>query len=354
MLSKPKLRSINKIKTIFRVDADKKIGMGHFMRSFALSQSVKKIGNALFITSSNQNIRKKLENEQIPLYTIKGERGSLKDAAETAKIVKKHGADWLVLDGYHFNSTYQEYIHSQGVKILLVDDVGQKERYCANLILNQNIYADRDLYQGAQKYTKLLLGCKYTLLRNEFSCWKNWKREIPVTAQNLMITLGGSDPKNVLGMVIEGLKRLENKDLNIRIVAGQLNPYFEELKKRISSVDRSITLMRHIDDMPKQIASSDIVLCAGGSTCYELAFMATPFVTIVIAENQIRIAEHLEKVGASINLGWFENLSPVHIAETISKLTTNQAHRVRLSSYGKKLIDGRGAENVIDSMLNYH
>ncbi|MFN9054465.1 MAG: glycosyltransferase, partial [Pseudanabaena sp.] len=49
---------------------------------------------------------------------------------------------------------------------------------------------------------------------------------------------------------------------------------------------------------------AEIMIAAGGSTNWELAFMGLPSIVITIADNQKAIAAELDRQGAIINLGW--------------------------------------------------
>ena len=48
-------------------------------------------------------------------------------------------------------------------------------------------------------------------------------------------------------------------------------------------------------NMPELMARADVAVSAGGSTCWEVAFMGLPFLIVVLAENQEHIAKELEK-----------------------------------------------------------
>lgn len=343
------------MRILFRADADTEIGMGHVMRCLALAHASQSFGEIAFVTTSlNKSIEQRLKLDNVSVFQIDALRGSQKDARETIRWVDDFKADWLVLDGYQFVSGYQQLLHANSIKTLLIDDMGKKGRYRTELILNQNIYAHDRLYDDREPYSKLLLGCKYTLLRKEFAAWRNWEREIPVIARRILVTLGGSDKTNMTTKVIDCLDKIKRSNIEVTVIAGQLNPHYQELIARIDKSDRLITLKTDIKDMPRYIAHADLVIAAGGSTCYELAFMATPFVTIVLAENQSEIAKHFANNGISIDMGWYEYLTSESLAEVITEVVENKELRYKMSHKGKDLIDGYGAVKVANAMANYN
>lgn len=324
------------------------------MRCFALAQAMQEEGRVTFVTTSpNQDVATRLHDESISIYSLNVPRGSLQDAQKTLQLAKTIGADWIVIDGYDFDSEYQQFFHPEVIKTMLIDDVGRKDAYWTDIILNQNIYATENLYAARKGHTKLLLGCNYTLLRREFQQWALWKRQIPAIANQILVTLGGSDPENVTARIVDGLIPLADRRCSICIVAGRLNPNYQELKDLVKDTGERMYLSSHIDDMPEVISRCDLVVTAGGSTCYELAFMAAPFAVVAIAENQLGIAQGLAQHGACINLGWHHQLSAKQVSDVVNEMIENQALRSRLSQAAKGLIPANGAKRVAETMRNF-
>ncbi len=64
--------------------------------------------------------------------------------------------------------------------MLFIDEqLGHAAHYSADLVLNQNAFADEGLYPRRDASTRLLLGPRFALLRHEFVEWRGWEREIP-------------------------------------------------------------------------------------------------------------------------------------------------------------------------------
>lgn len=343
----------DKMSVIYRADADTEIGMGHVMRCLALAQASKRIGAAAFIMKSpEEKIEQRLKSEDLTIFKIDADRASNEDIAQTLKSIQNFNADWLVMDGYEFGSNYQRRIHDAGIRTLLIDDMGRMGPYWTNLILNQNPHASEALYGDRQPHTELLLGCRFALLRKEFTAWRNWQRKIPSIARRILVTLGGGDKDNITAKVIDALGQLNRQDIEATIITGQLNPHYQDLITRAGQSDLSMVVKSNITCMSDLIAQADLVISAGGSTCYELATMASPFVTIVLAENQVEIASQFARNGLSVNIGWHDSLSPRAITNLISELIENRQRRYEMSHKAKTLVDGQGAERVVQAMVN--
>ena len=339
---------------LIRADANAQIGAGHVMRCLALAEAWKDEGGmAIFITSSeDQNLRDRLKARGIEMVAISSEAGHWTDAKKTAEHAAKISASWVVLDGYHFKADYQKFLKDSGHRLLLIDDDGCANHYYADILLNQNVHAHEDLYTNKESYTKLLLGSRYVLLRHEFLKWKVWKRKIPQRAKKILITLGGGDPSNVTLKVIQALQKVAEKSrIEADVIVGMNNPHLGDLRSSLEGSFLPICLETNVKDMPTLMIGADMAVSAGGSTCWELAFMGVPDITIVLAENQRPIAESLHTLGASMNLGWHENLSIPQIAQSIQLLVGDESVRKQMREKGQGLIDGLGASRIVLELL---
>jgi UDP-2,4-diacetamido-2,4,6-trideoxy-beta-L-altropyranose hydrolase len=339
---------------LIRVDASTNIGSGHLMRCLALAQTWQDTqGQPIFLMANSVPAleeRLKLEGMKVVLLTT--EPGSLKDAQETAALAHQFEANWVVVDGYHFGAEYQQIIKYSGLNLLFIDDYGHAEHYYADFVLNQNISADEQLYQHRKPYTQLLLGTGYTLLRREFWQLQKWQRTIPPVAKKVLVTLGGADPDNVTLKVIHALQILAVEELEALVVVGGSNPHYETLKMAGQNSRVPIRLKRNFNNMPELMAWADVAISAGGSTCWELAFMGLPSILLIVAENQRAIAAELDRQGVIINLGWHQDVAIEQIGLALQKLLCERTKGETMSKKGQKLIDGNGARRVVLEMVN--
>jgi RimJ/RimL family protein N-acetyltransferase len=98
------------------------------------------------------------------------------------------------------------------------------------------------------------------------------------------------------------------------------------------------------------MAWADAGVSAAGSTCWEMAFMRLPLILIVTAENQTGIAAGLDEAGCAVNLGWFGQVSESDLADNVSELLFDEKRRGKMSEAGSKIVDGRGADRVIETL----
>lgn len=338
---------------VFRTDASRTIGSGHIMRCLALAEAWRDSQGEVFFVSACDapSIEDRLKKEGMSVLHIHQEAGTLGDAYETIQIAHEYRADWIVVDGYHFGAEYQKKIKDAGLSLLFVDDFGHSDHYYADIVLNQNGYADISLYPRHENYTQFLLGTNYAIIRKEFLGWDRYHRTIPDVARKILVTLGGGDPDNVTGIVIEALKILNLENLEVIIVAGGLNHHYSLLEEMIID-NPHFTLKKNVENMPELMEWADIVISAGGSTCWELAFMGVPAIIIILADNQQLISQHLEHEISYVALGWYKDITRKKICDAVQLLISSPNKRSEISKKAQKLVDGKGPIRIIQKITD--
>jgi spore coat polysaccharide biosynthesis predicted glycosyltransferase SpsG/RimJ/RimL family protein N-acetyltransferase len=436
---------------LIRADASSQMGTGHVMRCIALAQAWLRRGGAVqfLMASSTPAIQERLSKERLPWRTLDAQLGSSLDARETAAAAREWNAGFVAMDGYHFGWEHQKAVIDLGARLLFFDDYGHGVRYCADLVLNQNLGADEALYKDRDPRTQLLLGNRYVLLRREFLRWsgvahpsaiastnepktanltienehesrtesapnpagprpakgsiesaakdtgrgaqtspghdstfaervltpKNVKvsavgiihpidpviqrvkpdfvedlRRQAVTSDKglrLLVTMGGSDPDNVTTRVIDALEEAPLKGGHAFVVVGPANPFRAQIEAAAARSSWTVELISPASDFPERMASVDLAVSAGGTTCWELAFMGVPAMVVVLADNQNVVAQALHAAGAAQNLGPAANLSTGAIGAAICTLARDPAGRQEMAQKAQALIDGEGADRVV-------
>lgn len=338
-----------------RADANSRIGTGHIMRCLALSQTWQdQGGNVTFISHcESEALKERIQSEGFGFIALDQVCPNSSDLVNTLSILKDTNSDqnvWLVLDGYHFTSEYQKRIKEAGHKILWIDDYGHADHYYADLILNQNISADESFYMHREPYTQLLLGTRYVLLRREFKRWKSWRREIPDIARKVLVTMGGGDSDNVTLKVMQALKQINMPNLEAKIVVGPANPNLEILDRE-SSDCANLQLIKNASTIPDLMAWADLAVSAGGSTCWEMAFMGLPSLIIVLADNQKPIADKLHSFDTTLSIGWSHQTTIESMSKHIETLLLSYLTRKYYSIKSKALVDGTGAQKVCEVII---
>jgi UDP-2,4-diacetamido-2,4,6-trideoxy-beta-L-altropyranose hydrolase len=361
---------LNNRNLFVRADATTETGMGHIMRCIALAQAWQDYGgNVTFMSHCESHyLQQRIRDEGFEFVFLERTHPHPSDLKNVLKQLETRNsklASWLVLDGYNFTPDYHKSIKEKGHSLMVIDDMAHLDHYHTDILLNQNIYAS-SLQYSCDRETFMLLGCENVLLRREFFTYKNTSRNNPQKAKNVVVTMGGADPCNVTLKIIEALKLLHYLDLDVKIIAGPKNPHIDILKDALNKQPsyQSISNRQHrvssgcllqivqdVTNIPKIMVWADMAVSAGGSTCWETAFMGLPTLIIILSENQREIAQGLEAAGVGVNLGWHENLSISQISKAIEEKALNVKKRSSCSEKGQNLINYKGRKRVIRAML---
>ncbi len=339
---------------VLRADGGPRIGAGHVMRCLALAQAWQDTGGqAVFVMAEpTPTLEARVQAEGMQVIRISATPGSHDDACQTVRLARHLDASWVVVDSYQWDTVSQRIVKDAGLRLLVMDDMGQVGRYEADLILNQNLHAHEGLYANRPSTCELLLGGEYVLLRREFLQWQEWRREIPSVGRNLLIMLGGSDPENLTLRLIEAFHTMEIEKIQVVVVIGGMNPYYSQLQEVIRSCRVPIRLEREVTRMAELMAWADVAISSGGTTVWECAFMGLPTIVGVIAEVEDYLVSGLRRHGLFLHLGWFRETPVEQLMNLLTVLTNDQLQRQHMSELGRRLINGQGCQRVLGRIRN--
>lgn len=346
---------------VIRADASARIGTGHIMRCFALAQAWQLEGGRVVFLSHCESdaLRQRIADAGMEFIPVAQSHPDSQDLETTLEVLrtqptgtrinrqsKIESPTWLVLDGYHFDPIYQQAIQAAECRLLIVDDMAHLPAYHADILLNQNLGAEKLKY-NCDPGTALLFGSRYILLRQEFLAWRGWQREIPDMARKVLVTMGGGDSDNVTLKVIHALDQVQVDGLETVVAVGSGNPHYEILQSAIRNLKSNIRLECNASNMPELMAWADLAITAGGSTCWELAFMSVPSLVLAIAKNQLGVVKQLEILGTAVNLGWHQEVTSSQIARSLIGLLASPERRTALAYRSHAQVDGDGVDRVL-------
>lgn len=342
---------IGDVPLIIRADANWEIGTGHIMRCLALAQAWQDHGGkAVFITQCDSPALKlRLFDEGCQVVDLHNRYPAIKDLEQTISVLDSHPGAWLALDGYHFDSEYQRHIKKSGHPLLVIDDMADLDHYYADIILNQNIYAEQ-LNYNCEPYTKLLLGTRYVLLRREFLKWRGYKREIPEVAKKILVTMGGSDPDNVTLKVLKALDQVGITDLDIVVVVGPSNPNKNVLLQAIEFSLLSVRLTDNVSNMPDLMAWADMAVITAGSTLWELMYMGNTILSYARNLEQNNILVKLDRMNIIKYCGYVGYAGFASFNTVLRELALSKCIRTNMYYSGMNIIDGCGNIRLLKSL----
>jgi spore coat polysaccharide biosynthesis predicted glycosyltransferase SpsG len=127
---------------------------------------------------------------------------------------------------------------------------------------------------------------------------------------------------------------------NVTVLLG---PGYRGEAAEIASDDPRFTVVCNAENVAALFARADLAVCGAGGTCLELASLGVPMVLLELSDDQRRIAQHVARAGAAVNLGDWRTTGDRQILEGLRQLTHSPAGKQRMATAGRGLVDGKGA-----------
>jgi UDP-2,4-diacetamido-2,4,6-trideoxy-beta-L-altropyranose hydrolase len=342
-------------KTVFiRADANRRIGYGHLARCFILAEELIKYHTQIVFLFRQTDTFFKKETEK------KGFR-YVNMACDEPDVILDKMAPFrntritLIFDTdikTYFQIESQHIFINQGIKLVFFTFWDQF-RYDAHLIINQNPISLSHRYDTAG-YTKNLLGPEYMIFRDEIIALSQLKKKkYHDTAFTYFISFGGSDQPNRTVKTLKAIQ-LSGLRLNIKkihVVIGNLYPHEKELVTILPDLSFPCQVHKQTDKMAEIMGDSDLAICAGGLTLWELALFNIPTAIISYSRRENMTAGYLHRTGLGYHLGSIKSLSCEELSGKIVKFAGNREAQEAISRL-KDLINPEGKKIIAREINN--
>lgn len=338
-------------KTIFiRVDSSLQIGLGHVMRCLALAEECRNHHmSVIFICCE-------LPGHSIDLILKKGFKCHIlphdkNDAEQVSAILKNdQPVDWVIVDHYALDKTWENRIRPFTRKILVIDDIANRPHAC-DVLLDQNLYADQSLrYQHLiPAHCQPLLGCQYALLKKEFSQARMRIRARSGTVKNILICFGGSDLDNVTAKAIAACQSIQGKSISLDVVIGSANPHQSMLRALLSNMQNA-NLYCQTTEMVKLMEKADLAIGGAGTLTWERFCLGLPSLVMTVAANQEESAQYLSAQNAIEYMGRSGDVRSEDLIRALGKLLNSPDRLLQMSHIGMEWVDGNGCTRIINQL----
>lgn len=310
-----------------RADGSAALGLGHVMRSIALAQAARR---------RSMDARYVVTRDPVAVGLPARFGFDVRELShpDDRRWLGELGPDDVVhVDGYHFTADLLHAITRVTSRVGAMTDLRQG-RFPVAVLVNQNPVGpvDYDCLAG----TKVLLGPDHALIREEFF---PHRRAHGQTATRALVTMGGSDASGHGVALANRIADLRG-DVHVTLLRG---PAAAPVRP-----DR-IEVVSDPPDLPATFASADLAISAAGSTTWELLYLGIPTALVQVADNQASIGPGVQRAGAGLFLGTTQEVW-TNLPGALEQLT-DPASRASLTAAAMRLVDGEGADRVLDALL---
>jgi len=281
-----------KCKILFRADGSNTQGLGHVIRSLALTEMLSPVHECEFIVKECPEELIPYINEkvsyvhQIPKsIASKDEPKFLLKSIVTIK-------DILILDGYQFDYNYQNGIIHGVRKLVSIDDIFAT-KFSSHVIINHAGGIKKENYKTTGN-SEFYLGPKYALLRKEFIKAAKIDYTKSKSDSRLFICLGGADPKNDTCRIVK--KIFDNHFFDqINIVVGAGYQHLSVLKEVVEDLPVHISIYRNInaEELLSIMSNCFHAICSASTISYEFLSTRGILYLVQIADNQKDLYNYL-------------------------------------------------------------
>jgi UDP-2,4-diacetamido-2,4,6-trideoxy-beta-L-altropyranose hydrolase len=271
------------------------------------------------------------------------------DAEQTIAAIGPNKPSWLIVDHYGIDSRWEKLIRPHVEKIMVIDDLADREHDC-DLLLDQNLVANIDKrYEGLLPENSVqLLGPKYALLQTEYAELRKKAKVREGPVKRILVYFGGADQNNLTSKTLYALKPFEKNEIEVDVVINPQSQHREIIRRQIKE-GRNITLHEGLPNLGVLMLKADLCIGGCGATTWERCCLGLPALISVVADNQELIAKFLGK-NSIVRVNPEKNLIR---SENIGSCLAENSWLSSASQKSLEIVDGNGLSRVIECLLNF-
>lgn len=336
---------------LFRVDANDKIGLGHYKRCATLSKRLRNHTNIYYLTKSDLIVDLN-KNKGYTTIKIDAESQLGQEIELTNKLINNHMVDVIFADIKHHDVlknenkylNYLKKLHGLSPLLVLFEDLEINTK-CADLIVIPYVGAESLQLKDTSKY---LLGSKYFVLRNEFISIPQVNKGSDV--KSVLVSMGGADVNKLTVKVVEVIIAISKK-IHINIVLGPISrSKRKDIMNLFNSSFDSYEIFESPNNMAQLMNESDLGVFSSGLTQYEASAMGLPMIIISLNNYHRHVVDEFEKMKSCISFGVFDEGRKLCLQKSIHNLMVDKIVRYDMSNNGKKIVDGKGTDRIIKNI----
>lgn len=280
-----------KWRVLFRADASKNTGYGHFIRSLALAGYLKEDFRCEFVSFNADQDSGMMSDYQLAEtrkickpFLVEG--NSLQEFNENF-LKEILPDDIVVLDNYYYNTAYQQAVKEKGCKLVCIDDMHKYQMVC-DLLFTVCPLKREDF--SLEDHTKFAGGMEWTFLREPFLS-PGVERTLSPRIRRIVMAMGGADAFGLTDKMIEVVTRV--------IPEAELDVICGESVRLTKQNNPKVKIYRRLsaEDIVDLFDNSDVGILSASTICIEAISRKLPVIAGYYVDNQEEFYNH----GASHN-----------------------------------------------------
>jgi UDP-2,4-diacetamido-2,4,6-trideoxy-beta-L-altropyranose hydrolase len=319
-----------------RSEASSSLGMGHFMRCFAIAEQARSRGYDItfLLNEITSPMLARLRDINAQSVSLSAQIGTKDDVRALATHL--HGKPTLIVDSYKVTAPYLHALCGLSTVVLMDDNCTLEPMPC-HVVINASIAAFDMPYETVAPQALRLIGPNFAAIRKEF------RGVEPVDEGYVAVMFGGSDTKGyslkAAHMVLTAIP-----DIEVRIICGPGLIDMGALKV-LASTEPRVKLMIAPPSVADALKGARLVVTAAGTSVSEIAAMGLMAISVVVVENQM----------ASMSACPFPVLDgritlPADLGEWVSNFYEDTNTRECMARAAHEIIDGEGCKRILEEL----
>lgn len=325
------------IKVFLRTSAGGTLGWGNLHRILILYDYFKKNSSFypyLFI-EGNKDVYNFLKKQKIAHIKI----NNLSLREEETKIKKFGIADISFLEVLNPKLSLQKIYKFNSKKFVILDDI-LKNEYISEIVFccqKNNKFLKKNLNQ------KIYNDYKFFPVNKNFNSFLKKKKKINKEISKVVVFLGGG---NYLNANLKIAKILKNMNLKVDFLIGSEGS--NKAKMNFEKLDKNFRVFINSNKIPKKIFKSDLVICGGGYTKIETAYLKTPLICLCVQKHQNNLAQNF-KAKFGVEIIKFKKNSYTGLKKLVMK--QNYKNRKKINNKFSRYFSINGLERIIEKTI---
>lgn len=329
--------SISQLHVAFIVRATVKDGLGHLVRSLSVLLEMRGLANVQLFLLGDTSGRHLIEESGVSWAECRSDQACV-------HLVLAQRPPVVVFDTLHFDQAAFDFLADKVVTISLspvfscMDDVGY--------LFHRTLHEAPE-WRGGRSFPKVYKGLKYTVL----PAWltrvttRQYRENLHEHKQSIAISMGGSDAPNRTLSLLKELSR-NPKKLVIWVALGDAYTHsYEDLLRCAKENRQEIILVKSNESMWRVLRNASLVICAGGLTTYEAAYVGIPSINILQNAEWSYLFSELSSEKICYVLQPSEYVF-VDAAGLVSELLLDSERLLAMHNLSKGLIPSGGARRI--------
>ena len=345
-------------RVLLRADGGPRIGLGHVLRSLALSSGLRQLGfeTICAVRAEGFELADLETTGGGAVVSLPAGASPVEDTIQTLQIAADNDIDWIVVDQCYLpistSQDFSRYLTSLRGRCNTLFFAGAEGiDYDADCIVSPYHRTTYPVPPDGST-SQYLLGPNFFVFREEFGKIDTESRDTPAFARRILVTIGGSDEYGITSKVARALALHDKEGLRITFIIG---PAYqpesaEEIRQAMLGREVNFSIVNECSNMAEELAKADVAVVGDGLTKYEGALAGTPCITLSRPNSDESLNADFAQVGSSVHLGDATVIDHERLGTEILSICGSRSRRLDMTSRGRNLVDGDGIMRIAEAI----